>query len=244
MPGVVLLNLDAIRTGDQGGVCGEVMEIMAVLSAAGVRRELLHAAGKAGALAGGTAAGMAADAVDRLLDSAAISAGEADEELAKVLLSLRLVALRHLNELGDSAAQAIAVGEPLTADFDRVLGPYRRETLASRDNLAQAYQSAGRTAAVIALFEHTLGARERELGTDHPETLQSRENLAGAYLEASRTADAIPLFEQVLAARERVLGPDHPATVTARNNLAMARSRRFRRSARWPWSGRDRRRWG
>ena len=53
-PGVaqaVLLSLQAVRAADRTGVCTRVMEIMAVLSAAGVRRELLHAAGQAGVLA-------------------------------------------------------------------------------------------------------------------------------------------------------------------------------------------------
>jgi tetratricopeptide (TPR) repeat protein len=295
--GAVLLNLLGVRAGDQGRVCADVMETMAVLSAAGVRRELLQAAGQAGALAGGSEAGMAADIVDRaltrlaerslltisqggqtviahqlvrqvvrdtlirsgqlttvcrtitlvlaayaqalkgshdrravrdvpgqvaaLLDNAA-SAGEADGELARLLLSLPFWALYHLNELGDSAAQAIAVGEPLAADLDRVLGPDHRDTLLSRDSLARAYQSAGKTAAAIALFEHTLGVRERALGLDHPDTLQSRENLAGACLEANRTAEAIALFEQTLAARERMLGHGHPSTLTSRNDLAEA----------------------
>jgi hypothetical protein len=52
-------------------------------------------------------------------------------------------------ELGDNAPQPIAVGEPLAADFERVLGPDHRSTLASRDNLASAYQAAGRAAEAI-----------------------------------------------------------------------------------------------
>lgn len=60
--------------------------------------------------------------VTALLDSAAGPAGEAGKKLAS-LLSLRLWALYHLNELSDSAAQAIAVGEPLATDFEQVLGP-------------------------------------------------------------------------------------------------------------------------
>ena len=49
----VLLSLAAIRAADKTGMCSRVMAIMAVLSAAGVRRELLHVAGRAGVLAGG-----------------------------------------------------------------------------------------------------------------------------------------------------------------------------------------------
>ena len=47
----VLLSLEAIRADDPAGLCVRVLEIMAVLSAAGVRRELLQAAGQSGVLA-------------------------------------------------------------------------------------------------------------------------------------------------------------------------------------------------
>ncbi len=50
--------------------------------------------------------------------------------------------------------------------------------LASRNNLAQAYQAAGRTAQAIALHAATLKARETKLGTDHPDTLTSMRSLA------------------------------------------------------------------
>ena len=48
----------------------------------------------------------------------------------------------------------------------------------SRDNLAVAYQAAGRTAEAIKLIEETLKLRETKLGPDHPDTLTSRNNLA------------------------------------------------------------------
>ena len=46
-----LLSLSATRTVDKTGMCARITAIMAVLSAAGVRRELLHVAGRAGVLA-------------------------------------------------------------------------------------------------------------------------------------------------------------------------------------------------
>jgi hypothetical protein len=50
----VLLSLEAIGAGDQGGGrCAGVLELMSMLSPAGVRRDLLHSAGHAGALTGG-----------------------------------------------------------------------------------------------------------------------------------------------------------------------------------------------
>ena len=293
----VLLSLAAIRAADKTGMCTRVIEIMAVLSAAGARRELLHVAGRAGVLASGghrveaalvdrvlerlsdrslltfsldgqtvmmhrlvaqvirdrlvrrrrlgTACWVAASVLEAhaiavagsqdrpairdipqqvtaLLDHTAELAGEADEELAELLLRLRFIALYHLIELGDSAPQAIAVGESLTADLKRLLGPGHPDTLNSRNSLAAAYLAAGRVADAIPLFEQTLVVLQRQLGPDHPDTLTSQNNLASAYQDAGRVAEAIQLYEQNLAVRERVPGPDHPGTLNSRGNLAAA----------------------
>ena len=292
----VLLSLAAIRAADKTGMCTRVIEIMAVLSAAGVRRELLHIAGRAGVLASGghrveaalvdrvlewlssrslltfsldgqivmmhrlvaqvvrdglvrrrrlgvywVAASVleghaiaVAGSQDRpavrgisqqvtaLLDHTAELAGEADEELAELLLRLRFIALYHLIELGDSAPEAIAIGESLTADLERLLGPGHSDTLNSRNSLAAAYLAAGRVADAIPLFEQTLVVLQRQLGPDHPETLTSQNNLASAYQDAGRVAEAIQLYEQNLAVRERLPGPDHPSTLNSRGNLAAA----------------------
>ena len=297
----VLLSLEAVRASDKAGIGIRVMEMMAVLSAAGVRREMLYDAGQTGVLATGKrrrAAKVPASLVDKALaqlterslltfsvDGQTVSAhrlvlrvireglarqgrftvvcraaasvldthsgalkgsldrpavrdvaeqvtalwehalgtaGGADEELAGMLLHLRSAAVYYLLVLGDSAPQAIAVGKPLTADFERVLGPGHRDTLTSRSNLAAAYWEAGRAAEAIPLHEQTLADRERLLGPGHPDTLTSRDNLALAYRDAGRAAEAIPLHEQTLAAFERVLGPDHRDTLTSRNNLANA----------------------
>ena len=292
----VLLCLQAVREADQTGVCTRVMEVVAVLSAAGVRRELLHVAGQAGVLAGGRR--VAASQVDRALDwlsglslltfsmdgqtvimhrliaqvvgdgltrrqrltavclavtfvldaYARAYAGSqdrravrgipqhvtallghmaepskgADEELASVLLRLRFIALYHLIELRDSAREAIAVGEPLTADLERLLGPDHPDTLNSRNSLAAAYLGAGRAAEAIPLFEKTLALRQGLLGPDHPDTLTSQNNLAAAYQDAGRVAEAIHLYELNLATRERLLGPEDPSTLDSRGNLATA----------------------
>jgi RNA polymerase sigma factor (sigma-70 family) len=293
----VLLSMQAVRAGDRTGVCARVLEIMAVLSPTGVRRELLYAAGQAGVLAsrrhrvavgpmdrvlkwlgdrslltfsldGQTvilhrlvaqvirneldrtqmlttvceAAAFVLDVYSRalvgsqdrravrgipqqvtaLLDSLAGPVTEVDEELAFLLLRLRFVAFYHLLELGDSTLQAIAAGEPLTQDLERLLGPDHPETLNSRNSLAAAYLAAGRVADAIPLFEQTLAVRQRMLGPDDPESLTSQNNLASAYQDAGRTADAIRLYELNLEARERLLDPDDPSTLNSRGNLAVA----------------------
>ena len=72
-----------------------------------------------------------------------------------------------------------------------MLGPDHPDTLASRNNLAAAYQAAGRAAVAILLFEQALAAFERVLGPDHPDTLRSRNNLADAYRKGGGPADAV-----------------------------------------------------
>ena len=299
-PGVaeaVLLSLEATWAADPIGVCAGVMETMAMLSPAVVRRDLLHAAGQAGTLLGRgrrVAAAMVDQALERLnersllcfgLDGQAVTvhclvarvvrgglgrrgrlavacraaasalemsaeamvkpqdraavremlsqvtallanagarADDADENLAGMLMWLRFLALLHLIELGDSMPHAIAIGEPLIADLERVLGSDHPDTLNARNSLAAAYQAAGRAADAIPLFEHILVAQQRVLGPKHPDTLTSQNNLAATYQDVGRFAEAILLFKLTLAAREGLLGADHPSTLNSRGNLAAA----------------------
>ena len=299
-PGVaeaVLLSLEAARAADPLGVCTAVMEVMAMLAPAMVRRDLLRAAGQAGTLLGhgrrvaaamvdqalerlnersllgfslegqavtvhylvvrvvrgglarrgrlATACGAAAAALEAsaealakprdrtavremlgqvtaLLENAGARPDDADEKLAGTLMRLRFLALHHLTELGDSMPHAMAIGEPLIADLERVLGPDHPDTLNARNSLAAAYQSAGQAADAIPLFEHVLVAQERVLGPKHPDTLTSQNNLAATYQDAGRFAEAILLFKLTLAAREGLLGADHPSTLNSRDNLAAA----------------------
>ncbi len=130
-------------------------------------------------------------------------------------------AVRHLCATTD-LSRAIDIGTSELATCERVLGPEHPDTLASRNNLAGAYESAGKLDLAIPLYEQTLADRERVLGSEHPDTLASRNNLAGAYESAGKLDLAIPLYEQTLADRERVLGSEHPDTLTFRNNLAYA----------------------
>ena len=64
-----------------------------------------------------------------------------------------------------------------------MLGADHPDTLTSRNNLAAAYESAGRLEEAIPLLERTLADAERVLGADHPQTLTSRNNLERARIE-------------------------------------------------------------
>ena len=61
-----------------------------------------------------------------------------------------------------------------------MLGSSHPDTLASRNNLANVYESAGRTYEAVQLYEQVLAYAERVLGPKHPFTVTVRENLANA----------------------------------------------------------------
>jgi tetratricopeptide (TPR) repeat protein len=161
--------------------------------------------------------------VTALADNAAAAPDDAGDLLAMMLMRLRSLALNHLVELGNAMPHAIVIGEPLTADLDRLLGPDDPDTIRTRNDLARAYRETGRVADAVPLVEQVLAARERLFGADDPRTLASRNNLASAYRATGRAADAIGLFEKNLAACERLFGADHPRTLASRHSLDLAR---------------------
>ena len=127
-------------------------------------------------------------------------------------------ALQYATELGrPQAALSLSDAVHLLA---KTLGPDHPTTLASRNNLANAYRSAGRLEQAIPLFERTLEDRERVLKPNHPDILASRNDLANAYRSAGRLEQAIVLHKRTLADRERVLKPNHPDILASRNDLA------------------------
>ncbi|MFD6217622.1 tetratricopeptide repeat protein, partial [Nocardia salmonicida] len=66
-------------------------------------------------------------------------------------LALRRWAMRHALEIEDWS-RAVELGERIVIDAERILGPAHPDTLASRNSLAYAYESAGRIDAAITLF--------------------------------------------------------------------------------------------
>ena len=299
-PGVaeaVLLAMEATSVADRLGVSSAVMELVAMLSPAVVRRDLLHSAGQEGTLLGGgrrvatsmvdqaleglnersllgfsldgqavsvhglaapviraglarhgrlgRACRAAASAVEgsaalakhpdhaavvemlgqvaALAENAGTAADDPGEQLTAMLTRLRSLGLHHLVELGDTMPHAIAIGEPLIADLDRLLGPEHPDTVRARSDLARAYHQTGRVADAVPLVEQVLTAREQLFGAEHAMTLTARNNLASAYRAIGRAVEAIPLFEENLAACERLFGADHPRTLASRHSLDLAR---------------------
>jgi tetratricopeptide (TPR) repeat protein len=106
------------------------------------------------------------------------------------------------------------------ATRSRVLGPEHPDTLATKANLGNTLDSAGRFSEAEALYREILDSQSRVLGKENPDTLTTAANLGATLQRAGKLADAEKLQRQTLEAKARVLGPDHPETVKTRVNLA------------------------
>jgi tetratricopeptide (TPR) repeat protein len=123
------------------------------------------------------------------------------------------------SRLGESA---LAYWQSMVTASTRRLGPAHADSLAAKDRLAVAYESAGRPGDAIAMFAGAVGDQERSHGPEHPDTIAARGRLAHAYGSAGLPAEAVALYEQTVAESSRQLGLGHPITLAARGGLAEA----------------------
>ena len=217
----VRASVEAIQAADPGGVATGALEAVAVLSAAGVGRELLHAAGHAGALdatghAGALGAGghrVATEVVDQALAQLAEQEllTPSDDGRAVIMHPLVAQVIRAgLARTERLTAVCQAVASVLYVSADAVAGSQDRAAV--RDIVRQVTAllasagPAGRAAEPLAsvmmrlrfwALRHLI-----ELGDGAPQ--------------------AIEIGEPLAAELELTAGPDHPDTVTARNGLAAA----------------------
>ena len=212
---VVLLSLDAVKTSDETGACGAVMDLLAVLSAAGVRRSLVHACGQEG-LPGRDQplAGLGSEVVDRALarlagaslltfslDGSAVSA----HRLVMRVIRENLAATNSLLVVCESAARLL---DGLAVSLNK---SWHEDRAAVRDFVEQIM--ALYEASAVCLDDSSLERRMLELRA-----------WAVWFLNELRdgAVQSMLIGETVVADRERIMGPDHPDTLTSRNNLAAA----------------------
>jgi serine/threonine protein kinase/lipopolysaccharide biosynthesis regulator YciM len=107
----------------------------------------------------------------------------------------------------------------------QVHGPDHPDTLVAMNNLAVAYQDAGRLEDARRLLEEALEVMKAKLGPDHESTLSCMNNLASVYTSFGQLGRAIALHEQAVETRRVRLGADHPDSLSSMNNLALAYNR-------------------
>ncbi len=209
----VLLSMEAIRASDKTGACSRVMAIMAVLSAAGVRREVLHVAGRAGVLAGGGRR-ITADLVDRALDwlsNQSLLTFSLDGQTVMMHRLVAQVVRDGLARRGRLGAVCWAAASVLEAHAIAVAGPQDRAAV------RQIPQQ------VTALLKHTAELAE---GVDEElAEILLRLRFISLYhlIELGDSGpQAIATGEPLVADLGRLLGIAHPDTLNARNSLAAA----------------------
>lgn len=245
----ILLSMTEVTASDPTGLAGELLNLVAVLSPQGVSGDLLHRAGRVGALARTRSAGID-QAVARLADASLLSLSTGDEMVAHPLVArvarerradagtLTAVAASACTLLEDVTGRitepaqqeaetldAVAHITALTLHVEMLLpdDPVALRLLALRDWALRGLLEIRDGAAQAVTVGQSLAADSALLlGDDHPDTLARQGDLALAYLLAGRLGEAVPLLERVLAGRERVLGDDHPDTLTSLGNLALA----------------------
>jgi DNA-directed RNA polymerase specialized sigma24 family protein len=208
----LLLSLQAVRAADRTGVCIRVMEIMAVLSAGGVRRDLLHIAGKAGLLADGQR--LAPALVDRALEWLS------NRSLLTVSLDGQTIIMNCL------VAQAVRDGlvrrRRLAATCwvaASVLEAHAVAMAESQDRPAVR----GIPPQVTALVDHAAGLAG-EVDEELVEILLRLRFIALYHLIelGDSIPEAISVAEALAEDLEQWMGPDHPDTLNSRNSLGAA----------------------
>jgi tetratricopeptide (TPR) repeat protein len=208
----ILLSLDRARAGDQLGVCTGVMEIIAVLSDAGVRRDLLHAAGQAGVLAS---------------KKQEVSASVLDEALAK-LAERSLLTFSLDRETVIVHRLIMRVVRDGLARQERFMAVCLNAAFVLNER-AEALEGSQNRRAVRDLAEQVIALHDKMA-----DTAGEAEEMAGMLLDLRSWAlsslnelgdsppHAIVVGEALIADLTRVLGTDHPDTLGAQNDLASA----------------------
>ena len=210
----VLLSLDHVRAGVDGGVCSAVMDLLAVLSAAGVRRSLVHAAGHEGL-------------ADRDGLVPALPPEVADQALAR---------------LAGASLLTFSV-DGISVNAHRLVMRVVRENLAASNSLTPVCQAAGRLLDVLAeslgqswpenwaaardLVEQIKALDESSARCPADSDLDRRMiGLRGRALwflnQLGDITQAVFIGERLLPDQEQTLGPDDPATLRSRHDLAVA----------------------
>jgi tetratricopeptide (TPR) repeat protein len=210
----IMLSLDSVRAGDRGGVDTGIMEVTSVLSAGGVRRELLHDAGRAGVLtAGRDRAEVPTDLVDVAL------ARLVERSLLTFSLDGETVIAHHL---------VMRVVRDALADEERLTAVCRNAACVLRNRARSLVRSPDRPAVrditeQVAALQETAGPAGQADGELAGTMLRLR-SWALYYLAVlgDGAPQAIDAGEAVAADSARLLGPDHPDTLASWNNLAIA----------------------
>ena len=214
----VLLSLDHVRAGADGEVCEAVMDLLAVLSAAGVRRSLIHAAAREGLpCRAGSLPALPPEVVDpvlaRLAGLSLLTFSVDGSDVSAHRLVMRVIR-ENLAASGSLTAVCTAAARLLDGLAESMREKWHEDRAAVRDLVEQIMaldESSARCPADSALVRRLLGLR----------------GLAVLFLGhlGDSAQQPIAMAEPLLADQKRLLGADHPDTLAVRMSLAIAYQR-------------------
>ena len=106
----------------------------------------------------------------------------------------------------------------------QVLGPEKRETLASLSDLGWTLDHEGKFTEAEKLERQALNSERRVLGPENRETLITMDNLGWTLLAEGRAAEAEKVDREAIAIERRVFGPADSLTISAMSNLGVTLS--------------------
>jgi tetratricopeptide (TPR) repeat protein len=210
----VLLSLESVRACDDTGVCTAVMELLAVLSAAGVRRELVREAAHQGVLEGARAGELPAEVADRALATLAgaslltFSVDGSSVSAHRLVTRVIREQQARANSLGAVCVMATQLLERLAEQLDPVRHDNGGDVRDLAEQIVALYESSDDCPADTSLVRRIIQLRSW--------AVWSLNQLGDS------AAQSILLAEPLLADQERVLGADHPDALTTRHRLAEA----------------------
>ena len=212
----IVLALEAVEESDPTGLCRGLINVVALLSTAGVSRPLLYAAGQQGLFrhpGAGTSAGPERidEALGWLASASLLTFSTDDATVAAHRLTMRVAVERQAQD-GTLAGLGVGTAELLRAVTGALDEPWQNRP-AARDAIQQ----------IMALHEHLtpyLGDQDAALTA----TLLELRGWVIWCLNAlgDSFAQAIQYGRELVTDAERVQGETHPDTLASRNNLAVA----------------------
>ena len=200
----LLLSIQAAEAADPAGLTGQLLRVLAVLSADGVRRALLD----------GLPGGPGEEAVDAAVERCVAGSLLTWSVTGDAVIMHRLLG-RVLRERDQAGGQWDATVSAALDLLEPLLFPEEQAWSRRQEGAELAAQ-------VEALQEADTGpaSADRDLAVRQ---LRARSWTVRQLVAAADLSRAIDAGARALADCERVLGPDHPQTLSVRNNLERAR---------------------
>ena len=210
----VLLSLGAVRGGDHGAVCGAAMDLLAVLSAAGIPRDMVHEAARQGVLGGDGRGELPAEVVDRalaLLAGASLLTFSVDGSSVTVHRLVSRV-IREEQARRNSLAVVCTMAARLLGELTEQLKPTWHENRGGVRDLVEQ---------IMALHESSTSCP-----ADSNLVRRIAQLRSWAAWSLNRLGDSAPqsilIAGSLLTDQERILATDHPDTQATRNELGEA----------------------